>query len=221
MKPSGGLRRIDLETWERREAYDLFRGFAYPYFGITADVDVTVLRRLPKAVCGSFSIGYYYLVARAANAVPEFRQRMRGNEVVEHAVVHPSVTIRGGGDQFRYCTLDYHTDFQVFREQAGERIEAAKTSETLWAEPDRDEFLYMTTIPWVSFTGLVHPVPLQAPDSVPRIACGKFLERDGRVHMPLNVQAHHALIDGIHVGRFYEAVQQNLDTADQLLASDS
>jgi chloramphenicol O-acetyltransferase type A len=29
--------------------------------------------------------------------------------------------------------------------------------------------------------------------------------------MPVSVEVHHALVDGLHVGRFYEAFQRGLD----------
>jgi chloramphenicol O-acetyltransferase len=210
MEKPPDIRRIDLEAWPRREAYDLFRGFGFPYFSITAEVDVTELRRIPKELRGSFSVALVYVLAHAANDVPEFRQRMRGDEVIEHPVVHPSITVLGEDHRFRFCTLAYSPEVSRFTEEAAARIEAVKQAASLWSEPDRDDFLFFTAIPWVSFTAFVHPAPIQAPDSVPRIAWGRYVDRGGRVVMPLNVQVHHALIDGVHVGRFYERVQELL-----------
>jgi chloramphenicol O-acetyltransferase type A len=69
----------------------------------------------------------------------------------------------------------------------------------------------MTAIPWVSFTSFLHPLNLRPPDSIPRFAWGKFFEDGDRLKMPLGVQGHHALMDGIHVGKFYAEVQDYLD----------
>ncbi len=68
----------------------------------------------------------------------------------------------------------------------------------------------MTAIPWVSFTSFTHPTHLNPSDTVPRFAWGKFFEESGSLKMPLAVQVHHALMDGVHVGRFYAAVQEYL-----------
>jgi chloramphenicol O-acetyltransferase type A len=54
---------------------------------------------------------------------------------------------------------------------------------------------------------------------VPRFAWGKFFDEGERRKMPLGVQAHHALMDGVHVGRFYETVQDYLDQPDAVLGS--
>ena len=56
----------------------------------------------------------------------------------------------------------------------------------------------------------MHALDLSSVDSVPRFAWGKFFEDGEFLKMPLSVQAHHALMDGIHVGRFYAKVQDYL-----------
>ena len=77
----------------------------------------------------------------------------------------------------------------------------------------------MTPIPWVSFTGLKHPMPLHPADSVPRFAWGKFFQDGGRLKMPLDMQGHHALMDGLHVGRLYQRVQGLLDEPQTILGT--
>lgn len=195
--------RIDVAAWSRREAFALFRGFEFPYLSVTADIDVTGLRKAYHRAGASFTVGLVYALARAANEVPALRQRLRDGEPVEYPVVHPSITVLVQNDAFRFATLRYVPKFQEFARDASTRIDQARKSETLWPEPDRDDLLYMTALPWVSFTALVHPVPLNPADSVPRIAWGRFRAEGRRVILPLNVQAHHALVDGIDVGRLF------------------
>jgi len=208
-------KHIDIETWPRRESYELFRKFGFPYFSITANVDVTALRAAAKEKKTSFTIGLVYVLSRTANAIPAFKQRMEGNGVVEYGVVHPSITILADDDQFRFCSLHYVEEFAEFAAGAKEGIEQARTANSVWPEPDRDDSLFMTSLPWIAFTAMVHPAPLDPPDSVPRFAWGKYEECDGRVLMPLNVQVHHALLDGVHVGKYFMLVQDLLDTFGQ------
>ena len=56
----------------------------------------------------------------------------------------------------------------------------------------------------------MHPLGTHPPDSVPRFAWGRFYEQDAALKMPLSVQGHHALMDGVHVGAYYELVQRYL-----------
>ena len=210
MDESQDVQRIDLARWPRREAYELFRGLGFPYFNLTADVDVASLRDATRARGASFTVSLVYMLSRAANDVPEFRQRIRGRDVVEHRVVHPSITVLAEDGAIRFVNLPYTEEFARFARDAAERIDRGRRAESLWSEPDRDDFLFMTAIPWVSFTGLVHPVPLDPPNSVPRIAWGKYRDVGGRLAMPLNVQAHHALMDGVHIGRYFARVEELL-----------
>jgi len=211
MTSSREPRIIDIATWARREQYELFRRFGYPYFSLTADVDVTALRESCRSAGASFTIGLVYAIARAANKTPAFRQRLRGEQVIEHEVVHPSITVRIDDDRFSFRNLPFQEPYAAFAREAAGRMEEARRSPSLWVEEDQDEFLYLTAIPWISFTAMVHPIPLDPPDSVPRIAWGKYRMQGSRVVMPLNIHVHHALIDGAHAGRFYELLQQELD----------
>jgi chloramphenicol O-acetyltransferase type A len=147
------------------------------------------------------------VISRASNAIPEFRYRIRAGQVVEHEVVHPSFTILVDQDLFSFCTVDYAEDFPKFAAKAAESIASVKAHLDLENDPEKDDMLYMTPIPWVSFTSFMHPMQLHPADSVPRFAWGKFFTEGDLIKMPLAAQGHHALMDGIHVGRFYEKVQ--------------
>ena len=84
-------------------------------------------------------------------------------------------------------------------------------------EEGRDDYLYLSSMPWVSFSSLQHAMHCDPADSVPRIAWGKFYEEGGKVWLPLSVQAHHALGDGRHAGRYFEKIQHLLSQPEQFL----
>jgi chloramphenicol O-acetyltransferase type A len=201
------VRYIDLRTWPRREHFQLYSAFDHPHFGLSANVDMTAFYSEVKERGVSIAVAIVYVIARAANAIPEFRYRIRGAEVVEHEIVHPSTTILADEDLFSFCTFDYLEDFSEFLARATERITYVREHPGLENEPGRDDLLYMTAIPWVAFTSFLHPLHLQPADSVPRFAWGKFFEDNQLLKMPLSVQGHHALMDGVHVGKFYAQLQ--------------
>lgn len=201
------MRQIDIQTWPRREHFKVFSAFEYPHFSLCANVDLTAFFPFVKQRGISFTVAVVYVLARAANAIPEFRFRIRSGKVVEHEIVHPSGTILTDDDLFSFCTFEYIENFSEFAAKAAERIAYVKDDPTLEDGPEQDDLLYMTAIPWVSFTSFMHPLRLQPADSVPRFAWGKLFKEDESLKMPLSVQGHHALMDGIHVGRYYAEVQ--------------
>lgn len=201
------MREIDIQTWSRREHYRLYGSFDHPHFGLCANVDLTEFYPTLKRQGISITVGLIYAISRAANAIPEFRYRIRDGKVIEHEVVHPSATILGDEDVFGFCTIPYNEDFSEFAAVAEPMIARVSEHPTLEEDPGDDNLLFMTAIPWVTFTSFMHPIHLQPPDSIPRFAWGKFYEDGKSLKMPLGVQVHHGLMDGVHVGKFYTLFQ--------------
>jgi chloramphenicol O-acetyltransferase type A len=210
------MRTIDMQTWSRREHFKFFSAFDHPHFGMCANVDLTAFYPVVKQRGYSLTVAIVYVIARASNAIPEFRYRIRAGKVVEHEIVSPGFTILVDEDLFSFCTIDYVEDFLEFAASAAERIAFVK--EHPWVNAvAQDDLLYMTAIPWVSFTSFMHPMHLQPADSIPRFAWGKFFQDGDSLKMPLGVQGHHALMDGAHVGKFYAEVQDYLQQPEVVL----
>jgi len=202
------MRYINLETWPRREHYKLFCTFDHPHFNLCANVDLTAFYPALKQRGISLTLGIIYVISRVANAIPEFRYRIRKGEVIEHEIVHPSVTILVDNDLFSFCDIDYIEQFSEFAAGATKMIACVKENPTLESNAGQDDRLYMTALPWVSFTSFTHPMQLHPADSIPRFAWGKFFEEGETLKIPLSVQGHHALMDGFHVGKYFEIVQE-------------
>ena len=210
------MRTIDMQTWSRREHFELFCTYGYPHFGMCANVDLTAFYPAVRQRGYSLTLAMVYVITRASNAIPEFRYRIREDKVIEHEIVNAGFTFLTEEDTFRFCYVDYVDDFAVFVTNAVERVNFAKENPLVQQAPE-DNVLYMTSIPWVSFTSFLHPMRLQPEDSIPRFVWGKFFEEGELLKMPLGVQGHHALIDGVHVGKFYAEVQDYLQQPEIML----
>jgi len=208
-----------MKSWPRREHFELFNSFNHPHFNLCANIELTTFLPFIREHGISFTPAILYVISRTANTIPEFRYRLQGGEVVEHETVSPSVTILGENDLFGFCTIDYNKNFNEFSERAKQRIAMIKKHPSLKNPQDRDDLLFMTSIPWVSFTGFIHPMQQHPADSIPRFAWGKYFEEGGHIKMPLSVQGHHALMDGLHMGRFYEVIQEYLDHPADVLST--
>lgn len=205
------FRYIDMENWDRKEHFNLFNQFSYPHFNLCANLDITNYYKYIKEHDIPFFISITYLVSKVANSIPEFRQRIREDKVIEHETVSPSFTVMTESRLFSYCPVNYIDDFSIFKARAMESMEKVKKNFSLEDEAGRDDLLYITSIPWVSFTSMVHPIQMNPVDSVPRIAWGKYFEENGRMKLPLSIQMHHSLADGLHVGEYYNTLQELLE----------
>jgi len=70
--------------------------------------------------------------------------------------------------------------------------------------------IHFTTLPWISFTSFSHARNWGRDDSVPKIAFGRFTKMEGSLLLPMSVEVHHALMDGLHVGRFVNHMEAAL-----------
>lgn len=208
------MKWIDMLNWERKNHFRYFMGLDYPHSSICANLDITHFYQMIKRDQKPFFASFLYATSRAANEIIEFRYRIRNNAVVEHVRVSPSFTIMTSQEVFSFCTAVYEKEFKLFLDKTTHLIESAKLSVNLEDEPGRDDLLYITSIPWVSFTGITHPIHMHPVDSIPRISWGKYFDENGRLKIPLSVQVHHALVDGAHIGHYFEILQHMMDHPD-------
>ena len=213
------MRYIDMQTWSRRNHFRFFSTFDHPHFSMCVNVDVTAFYPFVKRNGYSLTVSMVYVISRASNAIPEFRHRIRGDQVVEHEIVNPGFSILIDKELFSFCAVEYVENFSEFARRAEKKIADVKADPDLENTPEQDEVLYMSPIPWVSFTSFSHPMQLHPADSIPRFAWGKYFQESDTLKMPLSVQGHHAVMDGIHMGRFYETVQDYLDHPEVILGA--
>ena len=205
------LRRLDLDRWGRREHFLYFKQYEQPFFNVCTEVDVSGVVQFAANERRSFFLGVLYLSLRAAYEVEEFRYRIRGDEVVVHPTVAGGTTVLRPDDTFGFGYFEYDTDFARFEEKGQEVLEAARRSTTLDDQPERDDIIYYSVLPWFSFSSFAHARRCPATESNPRIVFGKRSSRlGGAWSMPISVEVHHALVDGLHVARFLERYQELL-----------
>ena len=205
--------RLDIDNWHRRHHFEFFMDYDLPFFNLCADVDVSRLYEWSKQEEGpSFFLASFYLSLQAANEIEPFRYRLDGDGVVVHEAIHGGTTVMRQDETFGFAYFDFDPSYVRFEVKGQEILEQARiASGPLLDRPDREDLIYYSVIPWVHFTAFTHATKLGARDSIPKIVFGKHTERAGNRLMPVSVQVHHALMDGLDVGRFFERFEHLLD----------
>ncbi len=199
---------LDTTTWKRREIFHFFRKFDDPFFNVSANVDVTQLFDFCKKNKLSFSLASLHCSTVAANAIEEFRMRLVGGEVRTYDLVHPSITVLHDDDTFSFCYLEMQPDLQDFVKLGREKVDEQLRNRHLDPGDDAFDKLHYSIMPWVSFMAVKHARRFGREDSVPKIVFGKIFEENGQMKMPVSVEANHALMDGLHVGRYFQNFQR-------------
>ncbi len=204
-----GKHMLDPEQYPRRAQFDLFRGYAFPYAGLTVNVDITGLLAGLCRRGEPFFLSFCWCVTRAANAVPAFRQRIAGDRIVEYDFCPGSVTLAMPDESYCYCTLPDAQSFEEYLPLALAAKDAALSSGSMEDGEDADSLLFLSSVPWVSHTALIQPVP-QPADSNPRITWGKYFLQGERTLIPVSTLCHHSLVDGRQLAAFYAALEREL-----------
>ena len=187
-------RVIDLQNDPRGAHFDYFRAMANPYVGTTVMVDVTGLLKGCRESGRPFFLSFLYCAGRAANAVPELRRRIVGDEVRQYERCDTSHTVLRPDGSYGFCRVNCMMPFEAYLKETAERHERAKREPEGYAE-DETDLLFVSCLPWVRYVSLELPTSVPA-DSNPRITWGKYAQEGERVTMPVSLLANHALVVG-------------------------
>jgi len=225
---------LDLRSGPRRDAFEHFGAFDQPFFSLCTRMDVAALQaELIQAQAqaqaqalslthhpgpGGFNLACHHIALRLANQHEPFRLRLEGSgpqaRVRLHARVDASTTVLRADDSFGFAHLRYQPRFADFRAHAAAAMQAVRDGPAGFHEPppgpqgDDAALMYFTTLPWVHFTSFAHARPGPGvPDSIPRVAFGRIDSDGGRRWLPVALDVHHALMDGVHAGRWLQALE--------------
>ena len=203
--------KLDQLNWSRKKHFDFYRKFSEPFFGLTFNVDITALYNRPKGRGDSLFLSYLYCILKSINEIEEFRHRIDGDDVLVFQEVGVSATIARDDKTFGFSYIEYHQDYSKFKELALAEIDRVKSSRDFNPSDNKLDTIHFTAIPWVNFTSISHARHFEFEDSVPKIACGKIVKDGSSVRMPIAVHAHHALLDGLHIGQFQQELEKNVN----------
>jgi len=202
---------IDLSTWKRRDHYLWFRNYEQPFFSVTVDVDVTtVWNASRKRGAPSFFLTSVFLMLKAANDVEAFRLRLRPRGVWRHDSVAVGPTIMRPDETFGFVRLEPASTLKRFAGNANTAIaDAARQTGLREPKTATDDIVFHSVLPWLRFTAFTNALPGKG-DSIPRVVFGQCVREGRRMNMPVAVEVHHALVDGLDVARFCERFSAEL-----------
>lgn len=195
---------IEKSTWPRAETFDFFTSFADPCIDITVPVEAQQIYAYAKDTQKSFFTVVLYAILRAANAVPQCRQRMLGEDIIEFERIAAMTPIISPGDIFRQIWCEYTPTLPAFINATQDMIAAAQkdTSEPLG--PRGEDFICASCNPWYHFSSMVQ-AKLSFGQAVPILAWGKFKNNT----IPIGCKFNHMFMDGVHVGHFFTHIEES------------
>ena len=201
--------RIDRSTWPRNAHDRLFARLEVPFYSLTFRLDVTDAVAFAKAHGISFYKTLIWVSMRAINGVEAFRYELRGDDVYLLDHRNPSYTYPWDEELFGICGVEWiDGESPIDFDRRTRDAEAKNPSPLPSAEADEaGHDVYLSALPWIDYGHIAQEFPLDNTDSTPRLLWGRFTDDgSGRKTLAYTVQVNHRLIDGVHLHRFYEAL---------------
>lgn len=200
---------IDEKTWKRAMHCMVFRNSIEPAFCVTFELDITNFLKKIKEQGYSFTIAMVYAVCKCANEIEEFRYRFLEDKVVLFDTIDTAFTyLNPETELFKVVQVPMTDTIQEYIELA---TKVAKEQTQYFTGPLGNDVFQCSPMPWVTYTHISHTNSGKKDNATPLFDWGKYYEKDGRVIMPVSVQAHHSFVDGIHIGQFVDKFQKYLN----------
>lgn len=202
-------KKIDEKTWKRAMHCMIFRNSVEPSFCVTFEADITNFKRMVKEQGYSFTMAMVYAVCKSANEVEAFRYRFLDGNVVLYDKIDTAFTyLNKDTELFKVVNVPFLDDMKQYCELAQK---TANEQEQYFTGPLGNDVFQCSPMPWVTYTHISHTNSGKKDNATPLFDWGKYYEKNGRIMIPVSVQAHHSFVDGLHVGRFTEKLQAFFD----------
>ncbi len=205
------MKFVDIENWNRKPTFEFFKDYEDPFFNMTAHLDATRLYRFCKKNNLSFALTNLFYSLQTANEIREFRFRLMNEKVIEFEKIHATQTLLNDDETFSFCYFENEETVFEFNKAGKISLEEYKKLKTFDVESERLDLIYYSVIPWISFTSFKHATRIDNRQTVPRMVFGKLFNDGEKKKLPHSVEVHHALCDGLHVGKYFNALQEKFD----------
>lgn len=200
---------IDESTWERAMHCMVFRNSIEPAFCVTFEADITKFKNKVKEEGLSFTLSMVYAICKCANEVEALRYRFLYGKVVLYERIDTAFTYLNKETKlFKVVNVPFIDNLAKYVALASKTAEEQKE---YFTGPLGNDVFQCSPMPWVTYTHISHTNSGKKDNATPLFDWGKYYEKDGRILIPISIQAHHSFVDGIHIGQFVDALQKFFD----------
>lgn len=200
---------IDEKNWVRAMHCAVFRNSVEPAFCVTFEVDVTNFLSKVRKQNLSFTFSMVYAVCKCANEIEAFRYRFMDGQVVLFDKIDTAFTyLNKDTELFKVVNVPMSDTLEEYVKSA---TQIADEQKEYFAGPLGNDVFQCSPMPFLTYTHISHTNSGKKDNATPLFDWGKYYEKDGRMVMPVSVQAHHSFVDGIHIGKFADELQNYLN----------
>ncbi|MFY8273287.1 CatA-like O-acetyltransferase [Pseudoalteromonas sp. SSDWG2] len=211
---------LDLHAWERKQHFELYKNFTNPYFNVCIRLKAWPLYEYCKNNNLSFFLAYVYLAHITASEYRPMSLRIENDHPVHCHKPRVSVVQLAADETFRFSYLQLTQSFSEYRyhhqEQSERSLNDPLFSDAFARTEGQCDLIHVSVLPWLNFSSFSHASSIGASNGIPKLVFGQYDKES--TCMPLSIDVHHALVDGLHVARFVQLLQEKFLNPDKYLA---
>lgn len=207
------MQPIDFDSWSRKQHFELFKNFTQPYFNVCVTLNAQRLFEHCQQYNRSFFQAYVYATLKACHQYSPIMLRVIDNKPWLLTSVRASVVELSEDDSFIFSYFNHSPTFTEFSSRATKVSKAAKSqplfSDAFNQTEGQADLVHISVLPWLNFSSFSHAFCEGECLGIPKLVFGQYDKSTGL--MPLSIDVHHSLMDGLHVAKFINVLQNNIN----------
>ncbi len=200
---------VDETKWKRALHCQIFRNSIEPSYCVTLELDITNFLEKVRKEKFSFTLSLVFAVSKCANNIEEFRYRFLDGQIVLYDRINTAFTyLDKNTELFKVVNVDMQDTLESYISVAAQK---AANQKDYFTGPLGNDVFQFSPMPWVSYTHISHTNSGKKDNATPLFDWGKYFDRNGKKILPFSVQVHHSFVDGIHVGKLVDSLQDYLN----------
>lgn len=204
---------------KRRDRFEFFESFENPLLNLTFKLEVQDFLPFCKTQNLPPFHFFLYCLNQALMKNENFHYRLYQGKVIKIEKIIASYTVMNEEGLFNYTKFENTSDRELFIQRSlAARDETVKSRALIntgieLSEREMKDYVFITSIPWLDFTSIQHPVFKFKSADIPSVAWGKFTpDGKGKISLPLSIQAHHGFVDGYHIHLLAESIKNEISS---------
>lgn len=205
--------KVDIDEWSRGSLFQFYIEKMRIVMSLTVDINVALLITYTKKNDLKFYPAMIWVVSKVINSHDEFKYSWdTDGNLIRWDSISPSYTIFNRDDEcFSKFVTEYTDDiFEFYQRTVDDQRKYQEERAIIGNQPQN--FFDVSCLPWVKYKHFDVHVFDEGKFLAPVLTWGKYEVQNGNALMPLTMNIHHAVADGFHLSRFFNEVQELIDS---------
>ncbi|HCQ14028.1 CatA-like O-acetyltransferase, partial [Flavobacterium sp.] len=140
-------KKLNLDTWNRKEHFLFFKQMQEPFFGVTTTIDCTKAYSKSRELGISFFLFYLHKTLQAINEIESFRYRIIEDEIYIFDRIDASATIMREDKTFGFSYIEFDENLKTFETICKTEIDRIQTTTGLFTREYPENLIHFSALP--------------------------------------------------------------------------